>query len=95
MNTFEKIYACLAIVIALAIITALIVSPELRHLKPLMTICLGGFIVNIGLMYLVLKDILSRPFTDKNRRYFWMAMVLLFWPSILYYLPKYGFRPHC
>lgn len=93
MNIFEKIYSLLAIIFAAIIINSLIYFPQLHQLNRLIPICLLGFVINIGLMFIVLRDIYSRQFRNQTRRYFWMALVLLFWPSILLYLPMYGFRP--
>ena len=93
MNIFEKIYSLLAIIFAAILITSLVYFPQLHQLNRLIPICLLGFVINIGLMFVVLRDIYSRPFRDQTRKHFWMALVLLFWPSILFYLPMHGFRP--
>ena len=93
MNVFEKIYSLLAIIFAAGLIACLIYFPQLRQFDRLIPISLLGLVINIGLMFIVLRDIYSRQFPDQGRKYFWMALVLLFWPSILFYLPRYGFRP--
>ncbi len=93
MNVFEKIYALMAIIFAIALIGCLIYIPELRQLNRLIPLSLLGLITNIGLIFIVLRDIFSRQFDDQRSRYFWMILVFLFWPSILLYLPKHGFRP--
>jgi len=93
MNIFEKSYTVSAIIFTALLFSSLIFFPQLRPLQRLVPICLLGMIVNVGLMFIVLRDIFSRQFDDPNRKYLWIALVLLFWPSILYYLPRYGFRP--
>ena len=93
MNLFEKIYAVLAVVFALTLLTALFLYPQLREIQNLIPISLVGLVVNIGLLFVVLRDILSRSFPDPNRKYFWLVLVLLVWPAILYYLPRHGFSP--
>jgi len=93
MNIFEKIYSLLAIVFAVGLFLGLIYFPQLRQFHRLVPLCLLGLVINMGLLFVVLRDIFSRPFTDQGRKYMWIALVLLFWPSILFYLPKYGFRP--
>lgn len=93
MNIFEKIYSLLAIIFAAGLIISLIYFPQLRQLHRLIPISLLGLVINIGLMFIVLRDISSRQFRDQGRKYFWMALVLIFWPSILFYLPRHGFRP--
>jgi hypothetical protein len=93
MNIFEKIFSLFAITFAAGLIAVLIYFPQLRHLNYLIPISLLGLVINIGLIFVVLRDIFSRQFSDQARKYFWIALVLIFWPSILFYLPKYGFRP--
>lgn len=93
MNLFEKTYSILAIIFAILLIILLIVMPELRYIDKLLPLCTLGFAVNTALMFIVLRDIFYRPFRDIGTKYLWLALVLLIWPSILYYLPRYGFRP--
>jgi hypothetical protein len=93
MNFFEKIYSLFAIIFAAVLMASLVYFPQLRHLNYLIPISLLGFFVNIGLIFVVLRDIFGRQFSDQGRKYFWVALVLIFWPSILFYLPKHGFRP--
>jgi hypothetical protein len=93
MNIFEKIFSLLAILFAAGLIISLIYFPQLRQLHLLIPICLLGFIINVVLMFIVLRDIFSRRFSDQGRKYVWIALVLLLWPSILFYLYRYGFRP--
>ena len=93
MNFFEKIYSLLAIIFATGLIGTLIYYPQLRQLNYLIPISLLGLFVNIGLIFIVLKDIFARQFSDQGRKFFWAALVLIFWPSILFYLPRHGFRP--
>ncbi len=93
MNIFEKIYSVLAIIFTAGFFVSLIYFPQLRQLNALIPLSLLGLVINIGLMFFVLQDIYKRPFHTQNRRYLWIALVLLFWPTILYYLPRYGFRP--
>jgi len=93
MNTFEKIYSVLAIVFAVILLIALALYPQFREFKNLIIVSLLGLLVNIGLLFIVLRDILTRQFSDQNRKYFWLVLVLLFWPAIIYYLLRYGFLP--
>ena len=92
MNTLEKIYSVCAVIFAIGLIAALLLIPETRHLKLLLPLSLTGLAINIGLMFIILYDILHRNFTTPNAKYIWIAIILLFWPAVLYYLPKYGFR---
>lgn len=93
MNVFEKIYSVTAVVFAGVLLICLVLFPALRELNALLAICSIGFIINIGLMFIVLRDIFLRPFSNQNKKYIWLALVLLFWPTIIYYLPRYGFHP--
>lgn len=93
MNIFEKTYSIFAIIFAGILIVCLALFQELRELNYLLAVCSVGFAVNIGLMFIVLRDIFLRPFGNQNIKYLWLVLVLLIWPTIIYYLPKYGFRP--
>lgn len=93
MSTLEKVYSILAILFAAGLLSVLALVPELRQFNQLLIACLLGLLVNVGLMFIVLRDIFHRQFADPNRRYFWLVMVLLVWPSIVYYLLRHGFRP--
>lgn len=93
MNIFEKVYSIMAVLFAAGLLSILVAVPELRQFNQLLMACLLGLLVNIGLMFIVLRDIFLRRFADQNRRFFWLVMVLLIWPSIIYYLLRHGFRP--
>ncbi|MGW8193186.1 MAG: hypothetical protein ACWGOX_02890 [Desulforhopalus sp.] len=93
MNTFEKTYSIFGLFFAVGLITSLVMFPRLRELDYLILVCSAGFVVNVGLLFIVLRDIFLRSFDNQGRKFFWLIVVLLFWPSIVYYLPKYGFQP--
>jgi hypothetical protein len=93
MNNFEKTYSVLAVAFALCLVTGIILFPELRRLNFLLPMSFLGLAVNIGLLFLVLRDIFLRRFSNKSARFYWLGLVLIFWPSIIYYLLHHGFRP--
>jgi hypothetical protein len=93
MNFLEKIISLLAIIFAAGLIASLIYFPQLRQVHLLIPISLTGLVINVALVFVVLRDIFSRSFKDQNRKYMWIALILLFWPSIICYLYSYGFRP--
>jgi hypothetical protein len=93
MNFLEKIISLLAIIFAAGLVVSLIYFPQLRQIHFLIPISLVGLVVNVALIFIVLRDIFSRRFNDQNRKYMWIALVLIFWPSIICYLYSYGFRP--
>jgi len=92
MNIPEKIFSVFAVFFAIGLIAALSVYPEIREFKILLPLSLAGVAVNIGLMFVVLRDILYRKFTNPVSKYIWIAVIIVFWPAILYYLPKHGFK---
>ncbi len=93
MNIWEKICSISAIVFALCLVSVILIFPELRQLDRLLAACLLGIFVNAGLMFIVLRDIFLRRFSNPNVRFIWVVVVLFFWPSIPYYLFLHGFRP--
>ncbi len=92
MNIPEKIFSVFAVFFAIGLIAALTLYPEIRELRILLPLSLAGVTINIGLMFVVLRDILYRKFTNPVAKYLWIAIILFFWPAVLYYLPKHGFR---
>lgn len=93
MNTVEKTFSVFAILFAIGLIVAFWAIPELRQLKLLLPISLLGVAINIALMFIVLRDILYRHFNTPMTKFIWLGVILLFWPAILYYLPRHGFQP--
>ncbi|MCG6930343.1 MAG: hypothetical protein LJE64_07275 [Desulfofustis sp.] len=92
MSFAEKAYSLLAVCYITALAVALAVSPQVRQLPYLLPLSLLGVAVNVGLLYVVFKDIFSRRFANPYSRYIWVAAIFLFMPAILVYLPLHGFR---
>ncbi len=92
MSNLEKIYSVFAVIMAIAFFTVLFLVPQARELSTLLILTAMAFVVNIGLMFVVFKDIYFRNFTNPTSKYIWFALILFIWPSILIYLPLYGFR---
>ncbi len=92
MTLFEKAYAIFGILFAAALMTALATVPEFRQPGILFPLSFLGLLVNIGLMFVVFRDIFTRWPSNRNKKYFWLATLLVFWPAILIYLPLHGFR---
>jgi hypothetical protein len=93
MNFFEKTYCLLAVAFALALISCLIFFPELRQFDRLLLASLIGLTVNVGLIFIVLRDIFLRRFNDQSAKFLWLGMVIIIWPSIIFYLLRHGFKP--
>lgn len=92
MSLLEKLYSIFAVLFAVVFMVALIAKPELRQLRILLPAGLIAVAVNIGLMFCVLRDVLDRSFKRPAAKYLWLAVILIFWPAVLYYLPKHGFK---
>lgn len=92
MSLCEKLFSLFAVVFAFILVFTLVFYPEYRQLKLLLPLSLFGLIVNILLMFIVFRDIFLRPFATPNQKYYWLLIILFFWPAILYYLPAYGFK---
>ena len=92
MSSIEKFYCILAICYVTGLAIFLFVSPAARDLKYLLPLSLLGVGVNVGLLYVVFKDIFSRSFATTGTKFLWMIAVLLFIPVIIIYLPMHGFR---
>ena len=92
MSTLEKAYSIFAIIFAFALISVLVIIPEMRQMHILLTASGVGLFVNVILMFIVFRDIFYRPALNKGAKAFWTVGLLLFWPAILVYIPLHGFR---
>jgi len=71
----------------------LFIIQKLHTLPVLLPLSIVFFIANAALLFVVFKDIFSRPFPSQSKRYLWVALVFFFPPTILIYLPMHGFKP--
>ena len=92
MDTGEKFYSVFAILYIIALTSVLIVLPETRQLLVLLPITLVGLLVNIIFMFIVLRDIFLRSFSSSGQKILWVVLILVFWPAVLVYLPRFGFK---
>lgn len=92
MSTFEKIYCLFAIGFAFGVAALFTMIPESRSASILLPVSFIGLLVNVGLMFVVLKDIFTRTQLERTKKYIWTGALLLCWPAILVYLPLHGFR---
>ncbi len=93
MKPWEKLYSWFALLFAICLVAGLFLFPQLKELRVLLPASFIGLIINVILMFIVFKDILARQFPRPEQKYIWLALILFFWPAILYYLPKHGFKP--
>ncbi len=92
MNRAEKLYCLMAIGCIGALAFFLATSPAARELKYLLPLSLCGVAVNVGLLFVVFKDIFSRSFSRPWQKYFWLLIIFLCMPAVIVYLPIYGFN---
>lgn len=92
MTFFEKTYCSLSIAFAFGITIAFVLYPELRQMSNLLPICAIGLLVNIGFMFVILRNIITKTEFDQKEKSIWVIAVLLFWPTAILYLFLYGFR---
>ncbi len=52
-----------------------------------------GMILSLGFIIVVVRDIFKRTFKNPNSKAIWAILVIMFWPSVFIYLPKYAFKP--
>lgn len=92
MNRAEKYYSLMAIGCIAGLAFFLITSPGARDMKYLLPLSLFGVAVNVGLLFVVFKDILSRSFSNSWGKYFWLLIIFVFMPAVIIYLPMHGFK---
>ncbi len=92
MKTGEKLYSIFAVLFVIALFLILASSPASRQLKVLLPITFVGLIVNIIFMFIVLRDAFLREFKTTGQKFLWVILILFFWPAVLIYLPRYGFK---
>jgi len=92
MKTQEKLFSIFAVFFVIALFLILGFYPETRQLKVLLPITFVGLVINIIFMFIVLRDIFLRQFKTTGQKFLWVILILFFWPSVLLYLPKFGFK---
>ncbi len=50
-------------------------------------------ILSLCFIIVVVRDIFKRQFKNPNSKAIWGILVIMFWPSVFIYLPKYAFKP--
>jgi len=93
MNFFEKLYSMSAIIFEIGLVVFFLLQPQYQRLSILLPAISVGLIVNIILLFLIFRDVLQRSFANPKAKYFWLAVILLFWPAGLVYLLRHGFKP--
>ncbi len=94
MSTAEKLYSIFGVLFGIGLIILLSMVPGTRELKFLLPLSFIGLLVNIGLIFVVLKDLFIRDSVDKTKKIIWTMVILVCWPAIVVYLFVHGFKPH-
>ena len=92
MSASEKLFSVFGICYITGLVLALTFYPQTRQLPYLLPLSLLGVAVNVGLLYIVFKDIFSRQFAHAYSKYLWIVVIFLFMPMIVIYLPIHGFK---
>ena len=92
MSSLEKLYSVLAIIYITGLAALLLLFPWARQMTYLLPLSLLGVGVNVGLLFVVFRDILNRSFPSPWKKYFWVITVFLFLPAVIIYLPLHGFK---
>ncbi len=92
MSNLEKTFTLVAVGYIIGLAAILVAAPSSRQMHYLLPLSLIGVAVNVGLLFVVFKDIFSRSFSRSWEKYFWLLIIFLFLPAVIIYLPIYGFR---
>lgn len=92
MSFGEKFFSLLAITYVSGLAAFLVFFPSVRELRYLLPLSLVGVAVNVGLLFIVFKDIFTRSFPSPTIKYCWIILIFIFLPAVIIYLPKYGFK---
>jgi ankyrin repeat protein len=96
MNKFEKIFVIFAlgytVIYGVFFFNIDFMGNEISF-QQILPFHLFGMALNLGVLISVIRDIYKRKFASPNSKTTWTILILLFWPSIFIYLPKYAFKP--
>lgn len=92
MSLSEKLFSIFGICYITGLALALVFSQEIRQLPYLLPLSCIGVAVNMGMLYVVFKDIFNRRFAHTYSKYLWVVLIFLFIPAIIIYLPMHGFQ---
>jgi hypothetical protein len=92
VNIWEKLYSIFVLALLTALVALFILAPQYRTLETLIPLSLLGLLANIIFMYIIFKDIYMRSFSTQNQKYIWFALILFIWPTVIFYLPRHGFK---
>ena len=95
MNRGEKAFAIFYwsyIAIYVPCFIAMIVSGAMdRYFFTILSFHLFGMLIGIPLLSILIRDIYLREFPNPNSKVTWVIAILVFWPSIPFYLYYHDF----
>lgn len=93
MNRIEKAFSIFALLFIIIMAGLLSMMPAMRSLAVFLPLALVGVVINVGLLFIVYKDIFTRTFQPESRKYLWIIVIFLFLPAVFIYIPLHGFKP--
>jgi len=95
MSRREKAFCIFYFVYILVYIPVFItvMNTDSRSFGPIIPFHLLGMALGLVFLIIVLRDIYKREFPNPNQKITWTILILMFWPSVFVYLPRYGFKP--
>lgn len=93
MSLFEKVFSIVSLLFIVLMAGLLIAIPAARNLSVFLPLAFLGVAMNVGLLFIVFKDVFTRSFHPESKRYLWVVLIFLFLPVVVIYLPMHGFKP--
>jgi hypothetical protein len=94
MGRIEKIFCFFAlayIIIYSFFFFSMMSSPD--NFDRIVPFHIFGMILSLSFMIVVVRDVFKRQFKNPNSKAIWAILIIMFWPSVFIYLPKYAFKP--
>lgn len=92
-KSFTIFYWCYILVYGCCFLALVISGAMERYFFYVMPFHFFGMALAIPMLIVLFRDLYKRPFPNPNSKVTWTILMLMFWPSILVYLYKHGFRP--
>ncbi len=94
MSQYEKAFSFFTLLyIVIYSFFFLSIAPSTDSIEKILPFHFFGMALCLVFIIIVIRDIYKRSFENPNSKTTWTILILLFWPSVFIYLPKYGFKP--